>query len=256
VARAVLHHFGRHPAGLLRAVGVGRPPGPGSGPTLPWRPDLRYRSVSSADALGEVRAWRDRYAPGVSAAAVLFAATPVALTRAGLPPRWPGVMVLVDARRYLPAGGTVAGNFAAAQYLRPVDLTDPRAVHDALTAELARGRPLAILARGTARLLVIPGTRPGPPPGRVPVAPRPELTLTHIGRLDAYTDLPWAGPPAGWRNISVPTPAGPAAMTVSLSELAGVLHVNVSYHASTFDPARVDTAVELLCGDPVGLVAG
>jgi len=260
--RALVHHFGRHPARLRQAVRVARPPAPEVS-TVDWRPDVRYRSVRSGTALAEVRAWRDRYAPGVSAAAVLFAAAGTALTRYGLTPRWPGAVMLVDARRYLPDGATVDGNFSWGQYLCPTDRGDPRAVHESLTAELDSGRPLAMLALRTARLAVPPGrlavppgSAPAPAARRVSTEPRPELTLTHIGKLDAYTDLPWTGPVEGYRNISVPTTSGPEAVTVSFSELTGALYVNVSFHGSTFDPETVYRAVELLCHDPVGLVDG
>jgi len=52
---ALLHHFGRHPAALLRAGRISRPPR-SSGVGAPWTPDIRYRSVRSATALGRVRA--------------------------------------------------------------------------------------------------------------------------------------------------------------------------------------------------------
>jgi hypothetical protein len=256
VVRALVNHFGRHPDRLRDAARVTRPPETGDVELVPWRPDVMYRSVRSATAPDAIRAWRDRYAPGVSAAAILFAATAVALHRCGLPPRWPGAVTLVDARRYLPAGGTVDGNFCWGQYLSPADLTDPRAVHDTLTAELDSGRPLAMLALRTARLaLRLRAAAPAAVPGYVPADPRPQLTLTHIGRLDGYADLPWAGPPDGHHNISVPTTSGPEAMTVSLSELGGALYVNVSCHRSTFDPEAVSRAIELVATDPVGLVA-
>jgi hypothetical protein len=252
VLRALLHHFGRHPARLVPAGRVARPP-VAADPAAPWQPDVRYVSVRSGSALGTVRAWRDRHAPGLSAAAVLFAAAPVALARAGLPPKWPGAVVLVDCRRYLPSGAGVGGNFSWGQYIVPDDATDPRAVHRALAAELASGRPLVMLALRTARL-GLRLDRPGPPRG-LSTQPRPELTLTHLGRLDAYADLPWKGPPDGYRNISVPTVSGPEALTLSFSELAGALYVNASFHGSTFDPAHVAAAVDLLCHDPVGLVS-
>jgi hypothetical protein len=250
--RALAHHFGRHPARLRHALRVVRPPVSTVDGRVPWHPEVRYRSVRSGTALAEVRAWRDRYAPGISAAAILFTAAVSALTRCGLTPRWPGAVVLVDARRYLPDGATVDGNFSWGQYLCPTDLTDPRAVHDSLTAELDSGRPLAMLALRTARL-ALRRPAPVPPIPGVSPDPRPELTLTHIGKLDAYTGLPWTGPVGAYRNISVPTTSGPEAVTISFSELTGALYVNVSFHGSTFDPETVYRAVELLCHDPIGL---
>jgi hypothetical protein len=256
--RAVLHHFGRHPARLLAALPAalpaGRPPVTVAA-TVPWRPDPAYASVRSPAALAEIRAWRDRHLPGVSGAAIQFAATAAALERCGLPARGPGAVVLVDARRYLPEGRGAAGNFSWGLYLRPARLTDPRAVHDALAGELSAGSALAMLALRAGRLLLAPAPRAGAVPGHITADPRPRLTLTHVGRMDSYLDLPWAVEPARRRNISVPTTSGPEAVTVSLSELAGVLHLNVSFHASTFDPVTVAGAARLACDQPVQLVS-
>jgi hypothetical protein len=102
--------------------------------------------------------------------------------------------------------------------------------------------------------MVVTPHRPGAVPRQVAAQPRPQLTFTHLGRLDAYRDLPWAAEPGQRRNISVPTTAGPEAVTVSFSELAGVLHLNVSFHRSTFDPAAVRRAARLVCRYPVELV--
>jgi hypothetical protein len=254
VARAVLHHFGRHPGRLFRALPAARPPVTGAA-TVPWRPDAAYVSVRSATALGEIREWRDAHLPGVSATAIQFAAMAAALRRCGLPAGGPGAVVLVDARRYLPAGRGADGNFSWGLYLRPDELTDPRAVHRALVGELASGSALAMLALRAGRMLVT-AHRPGPVPRRVPARPRPRLTFTHLGRLAAYRDLPWACEPGRRRNISVPTTSGPEAVTVSFSDLAGVLHLNVSFHRSTFDPAAVRRAAQLVCRYPVELVTG
>src|SRR2546430_1525016 len=107
VPRALL----RHPGALLRPGRLRHalPPAPGPG-TVPWRPDPAYVSTSSDTALGQIRSWRDAYAPGVSAAAVQFAALAAALGDAGVPVADRGVVVLVDARRYLPAGGPGGGH--------------------------------------------------------------------------------------------------------------------------------------------------
>lgn len=253
VPRAVLHHFGRHPGRLCQALPGARPPATGSG-TVPWRPDPAYTSVRSSTALAEIRTWRDTHLPGVSAGAVQFAAMAAALSQCGLAARGPGAVVLVDVRRYLPPGRGAAGNFSWGLYLRPARLSDPRAVHRALAAELSAGSALAMLALRTARLSLSPGRRGEPEPRRMGADPRPRLTLTHLGRLDGFRDLPWACEPGQRRNISVPTTSGPEAVTVSFSELAGVLHVNMSFHRSTFDPAAMCRAAHLVCRHPVELV--
>lgn len=260
LARAALHHFGRHPSrlggALSKARSAAHPPAvPGTGETRPWRPDVAYVSQGAPTALPAIRAWRDAHAPGVSAAAVLFAATAVAFDRCGLPPRWPGAIVLVDARRYVPGGLTVAGNFSWGQYLSPGDLTDPRQVYDALKTQLSTGRALAMLALRAGRMVLAPGGT-APLPATVAAKPRPELTYTHVGRLDAYQQLPWATPADRRQNISVPTTSGPQAVTVSFTELDGVLFVNTSFHRTTFDPATIAAVVDLLCREPVSLVNG
>jgi hypothetical protein len=258
-ARAVLHHFGRHPRRLLGALPLARPPATGTGTVgqaSPWRPDVAYTSVRSANALSDIRAWRDSELPGVSTAAVLFAATAAAFARCGLAPKWPGAVVLVDVRRYLPPGCAVNGNFSWGHYLRPADLTDPRAVHETLAGELSAGGALAMLALRTGRLMLSPRRGTAPVPETVGRRPRPELTLTHVGRLDGYTDLPWAAPAERRHNISVPTTGGPEAVTVSFTELSGALYINASFHRSTFDADAVDRAVRLVRRDPVGLVRG
>ena len=162
------------------------------------------------------------------------------------------MMVQVDARRYLPDTAVVTGNFSAAQYLEPVDPCDPRAVQEALAAAIAAGRPLTTLAvrdmaalRSHGRAAVIPE--------RAGVDPAPRLTLTHLGRLDHYAVLPWACPPPQRLLISAPTTAGAEGVTVTYAEMAGVLHLNVTYQRSTFDEATMRGCADLVCADPVGL---
>jgi len=54
--------------------------------------------------------------------------------------------------------------------------------------------------------------------------------------------------------MSAPTTAGTEGVTVSFAELDGAIHVNVTYHRSTFEEAAVRRATELICADPVGLL--
>lgn len=254
VARALARAFGARPLRLLRALRFGRPPGahPGDA-TVGWRPDVGYAWGRSSRAIGDVRAFRNRHLPGVSVAAVLFAAVASAFDECGLERRWPGAVIMVDARRYLPPSIAVSGNFAWGQYVRPTDLTDPKAVHHALVQQLDSAAPLLMIALRTGRLALAPGQRRSSPTV-VASQPRPELTITHIGRLDAYADLPWAASPEQRSNFSVPTTHGPAAITISISELAGTMYLSASYHRSTFAPDVIQRVMDLVCADPVGLV--
>jgi hypothetical protein len=256
LARASLRHFGRDPRRVGAMLALPRPVLPGTGPHAPTRdsrPDPGSCHVRSPEnLLPWLREWRDEHLPGVSVAALLFAATRAAFEECGLAPGHPGLMIQVDARRYLAGTAVVRGNFSAAQYVEPGDPRDPRAVHEALGAAIAAGRPLTTLAVRDLRAL-----RPRRPatPGRVPVDPAPRLTLSHLGRLDHFGALPWACPPAERVLMSAPTTDGPEGVTVSYAEMLGALHVNVAYQRSTFDEAAVRRAADLVCADPVGLLA-
>jgi hypothetical protein len=78
---------------------------------------------------------------------------------------------------------------------------------------------------------------------RAPVEPRPRLTFSNQGRHDVLADLPWAADPADRVNQSVPTLNGPEGITLTTSEMGGVLHLEATFHASTYDPALVARAL-------------
>lgn len=256
LARASLRYLARDPRRLVMMLAVPRPVLPGTAPDAPlraWRPDpAAYHVRSREDLLPRLREWRDGHLPGVSVAALLFAATQAAFEESGLAPGHPGLMIQVDARRYLPRTAVVRGNFSAAQYVEPGDPRNPRAVHEALGVAIAAGRPLTTLA--VRDLDALRSHRPAAAPDRVPVDPAPRLTLTHLGRLDHYAALPWACPPEQRVLMSAPTTDGAEGVTVSYAELAGALHVNVTYQRSVFDEAAMCRAADLVCADPVGLI--
>jgi hypothetical protein len=258
LARAALRFFGRDPRRVAALLKTPRPvlsrPSADE-PHRPWRPDVGSHYVrSEEELLGRVRQWRDRHLPGVSGAALLFAAACVAFEECGLGSSSAGIMILVDARRYLPEGASVDGNFAAAQYVTPADPRDPRAVQDAMGATVAAGRPLSSLALRDLYALRRSGS--GQPFTETQVRTNPvlQLTLTHIGRLADYAGLPWSVPPAQRLLASAPTPGGPEGVTVTFAELSGAVHLNVTFHRSTFAQDAVRRAAELVCADPVRLI--
>jgi|GEM_PF-3964574 len=254
LARALARHFGTAPATVLPALRVRRPPvpAPGTGPAGVPAP-VHLHARTGAGALDALRRHRDRYAPGVSVVAALAAALYRALDRGAGTPLAPGLVVLVNTRRYLSAASTVDGNFAWGQYLEPGDPGDPGAVDAALRAELAGGRPLAMLALRDARALLPawpPRARARPAPGTGGTGPL-VLTVTHYGRLDGYRGLPWRVPAPDRCFLAAPAPAGPTGITVALAELDGVLHLSAGCHPGTVAPGRVRHALELVAADPV-----
>jgi hypothetical protein len=236
------------------AVRFRRPPAlsrPGD-PQVPWAPALAHHWVASGPTgSAELRRWRDEHVPGVSVGAVLFAAAAAAFARhVDAEPR-PGLVVLVDARRYLRPGTPVDGNFASGQYVEPRDPADPRAVHDVMADELRSGRSLTMLSLHNARQALL-GHR-YTPPASTPVAARPRLSLTYLGRTDMYADLPWTGADGDRRMIDLVGTAGPEGITVAFEEIGGVLHGTTSYHANVFDPAQIAAATEALIRDTAGV---
>ncbi|GAA4598549.1 O-antigen/teichoic acid export membrane protein [Actinoplanes octamycinicus] len=247
--------FGMHPDRWKAGLSFPKPPHAESGPCRPWRADLTVRTARSSLVLGEMRTWRDQYAPGVTTSAITFAAFASALAELGLDPDLSGGTFLADARRYLDKGVSVDSNFCMGPYLTPENLTDPLSIHTTLKAELATGRILTMIALREAKLLLTgaPGM-PDPFPAEIAVAPRPRLTFSNQGRHDVLGDLPWAVGAAGRVNQSVPTLNGPEGVTLTTSEMNGVLHLEATFHASTYDPQLVQRALDLVCSDPAGLI--
>jgi O-antigen/teichoic acid export membrane protein len=221
----------------------------------PWAAALTVRTARSAEVLGRMRAWRDEHAPGVTTSAITFAAFAAALRELDLHPDLSGATFLADARRYLAEGVSIDSNFCFGPYLRPESLTDPAAIHRALKAELATGGMLTmmLLRAGKLALTGAPGYPP-PYPTEAPSAPRPRITFSNQGRHDVLADLPWAIEAAGRVNQSVPTLNGPEGVTLTTSEMGGVLHLEATFHASTYDPAVIARALELVCADPAALI--
>jgi hypothetical protein len=95
---------------------------------------------------------------------------------------------------------------------------------------------------------------PEPYPAEAPAEPQVRLTFSNQGRHDVLADLPWAIEAAQRVNQSVPTLNGPEGITLTTSEMGGVLHLEATFHASTYDPAMVARALELVCADPAALI--
>jgi hypothetical protein len=129
------------------------------------------------------------------------------------------------------------------------------AIHTTLKAELATGGMLTMMLLRETKLAVTgaPGM-PEPYPAEAPAQPRVRLTFSNQGRHDVLADLPWAIEAAQRVNQSVPTLNGPEGITLTTSEMGGVLHLEATFHASTYDPAMVARALRLVCADPATLI--
>jgi O-antigen/teichoic acid export membrane protein len=240
---------------LRAAVQLAAPPAPSTEDARPWQADITVRTTRSTEALGRMRAWRDEHAPGTTTAAISFAAFTGALKRVGFTPDETGGVFLFDARRYVPDGAGIGGNFCWGQYLTPSSLTDPQVIHKALKAELASGRILAMMGLKETKIAVAGASGwPAAYPTETGAEPRPRLTFSNQGRHDVLADLPWSAGNGKRVNHSVPTLSSPEGITLTTSEMGGALHLEATFHASTYDPALVQRALELVCAEPADLV--
>ncbi|WP_067496832.1 lipopolysaccharide biosynthesis protein [Actinoplanes sp. TFC3] len=239
--------FGTKPGRWKQGLSFARPPHTEPGPMQPWTASLTVVTDRSATVLGTMRTWRDQHAPGVTTSAITFAAFTTALRELGLEPDLRGGVFLADARRYTGKDVSIDSNFVMGPYLSPADLTDPKSIHTTLKAELATGRILSMMVLREGKILLsgAPGL-PDPYPSQAPATPRPALTFSNQGRHDVLSDLPWAGPAAGRVNQSVPTASSPEGITLTTSEMNGVLHLEATFHASTYDPAVVARALAMV----------
>ena len=247
--------FGRSPSRWRDSLKMARTPHFDAGEPRPWTANLTVETARSADVLAKMRGWRDAHAPGVTTSAITFAAFTSALRELGFRADMSGATFLVDARRYLPEGVDVQSNFCFGPYLTPASLTDPMVIHTTLKAELATGGMLTMMLLRESKLAVTGASgMPEPYPTEAPADPRVRLTFSNQGRHDLLADLPWAIEAPHRVNQSVPTLNGPEGITLTTSEMGGVLHLEATFHASTYDAAMVARALELMCADPAALI--
>ncbi|TNM67478.1 hypothetical protein FHN55_10545 [Streptomyces sp. NP160] len=268
--RALAHHYGRHPrrvALTLAAVraaaaassatstgaGGGGEQDDDAGRALLRPSTTAVHAVMGEAQLAELTAWRRAQGKGTSGVAVQTVLVGAALAAVGLPPQGPPT-VLVDARRYLPPGAAVHGNFVAGLQLPVGERWDAREITTALRSAVEAARPLSAMTLGAARQL-LPRTRAARTATgeRVPARPRPVLAVTSM-QHPALADLPWDGPAARATATSVSTPAPAEGVTASLTELRGHLNLSLSFHGAVYDTARMAEAVRLATGDPVAVL--
>ncbi|GAA2630170.1 hypothetical protein [Paractinoplanes durhamensis] len=232
-----------------------RPPRPVAEPMKPWKNEIVWRTTRSAEALVQMRKWRDEHAPGVTTSAITFAAFAAALRDLGANPNLDGAIFLADARRFLDKGVEIDSDFCMGMWLSPDDMTDPASIHRLIKAELTVPRILSVMVLEETKILA-GGTKgmPDPFPDEIAVNTRARHTFSNQGRHDGLSDLPWTAEPGERYNFSVPTLCEPDGIALATTEMNGVLHLDATFHASTFDPALIAKALDLVCTDPAGLI--
>jgi hypothetical protein len=251
LARATMRFFAGDPRRAAALLRSSRPTPPAASEAdhaaearLPHFISVRSKP-GYVSALRELRAGR----PGkLSTPALLFAATTRLMRAEGVVDQ-EGMMVLVDCRRYL-RGGPVWGNFISGTYLSPADPSSPEDVNAAIRTALATGRPLAALATAVTRRTLRGRTEAldsGGASGAV-------LSLSHLGELQAYRDLPWRDG-AERRYVAGNSSERLDRIAINFSELDDALHVTATFDDLIHPEAALRRVVAALCDDPETVLA-
>jgi hypothetical protein len=226
--RAAAGFYLRRPGRIVRLLGAPRGALPAE--ELSAAPP-RWGVLHARSAPGFfTRLRHDRIADGrhVSSAATVFAdARRAADRRLGLP--CAGLTIVADCRRYA-RRRHVPGNFSTGLRLAVTDARSPEAVGQAIQEAIAAGRPLATLALaalGSARR------------GSGAAAPcRPDLSLSYLGHLRAYRDLPWLDGVRG-TYAGIGTPHNQGEVNLTLAELGDALQVTAVFDRGRYAVADV-----------------
>ncbi|QHN22202.1 hypothetical protein [Gordonia amarae] len=239
----------RTPAGPEFPIDAGAPattPPPNLGP------HTVAVAAMPADALGDLRAWRDATLPGTSLFALVVSGLTRALVRAGITVDDVGTLP-VDLRRYLPRGTNPLANFVSGIQLPLRDGNDPARLHDDLTAAVASGRPIVSLARVTAlsraAQLLSPDNRHA-----TMLPPKTPLVFTGIQAHQQLMDsFPWID-----RDNSVyvtgTRPAVPNGITLQSATIHDRLLISASFQPELHSPERIREALTAFATDPAGVL--
>ncbi|OBA30845.1 hypothetical protein [Gordonia sp. 852002-51296_SCH5728562-b] len=221
-----------------------------------WEPsfDVAY-ARGNPMSFAELMQWRDENAPGVSSVALQTALRVRALSDVGLDPN-PTLKLLVDGRRYLPAGSLVTSNFAAGVDLDVADPADAGQLADSVKRVTKSGSAAVTLAATTATIqLDRLRSREPQSATQVPRSPRPNIAITDLGRPRILEQLPWktdsSTPPT---YIALVSPADPQAITFASGRLLGSVQEMASFHDNVFDRDAVQHVVESVTHEPLRLL--
>jgi hypothetical protein len=204
--------------------------------------------VSEPGLPNVLRSWRDETLAGTSIAAITTAAARMALEAEGAVKPTTDSVVVFNARRYLPPGVPVTGNFSGALRLTDPRCRDPRALGEEIERDIRLALPLVSMLAVAARTALPPKRRIRiDPPSRGPV------TLTHMGALYGLQELPWTAPEHERQVLMGGWPAGETGITLSTFEQGGRMNVNIFFLGEE-RRAAMTRAAERLVQDPIGLL--
>ncbi|MFE0750442.1 hypothetical protein [Gordonia sp. NPDC058843] len=188
------------------------------------------------------------------------AAVTVALWRAALSAQGVALddrtQILFDCRRYLDAEHAEDhGNFAVGIPLRFPTGATPMEIGDRIRAVAESGWPAAILASGELRMRLRPSTPvEETAPRRVEVPDRLRLSVSDLGRIGIFGDLPWEPAAASHHLFAYVEPDGPDAASMLVSEIDGSRSFTATFCSDFVGRPVIEAALDHLCEDPVSLL--
>lgn len=251
LVRALWKTFGRHPR-QLRAALANRGPVWESGDAIelqPWQPDQAISMVTlSNERFGALRrAYKSQSSRVPATIAMLL------LVRAALQMSSIEVSALswvpIDARRYLPDGVDMVGNFAPEVAVTTAGGASALDMSEQLARSVESGRPLLAMMLGSLR-----SARPFRTPTEVPIRPRADVSVTTLGLRQEVSGLPWIDRNDSWFAASGPE-SDPLAIGCAITPTRTGATVTASYHANVFSREQVEAALARLnSGDIAELI--
>ena len=211
---------------------------------------MRLRKATKfADA--QLKAWAKQHAPTATTNAVSTAVWMAALRACGATVD-PQVMVLMNCRRYLPPDLEDAnGNFAFAM---PVELpASPTGIAQKVRQITDSGWPLTILAVADLKSRLSRGTQSGERSAVFGNGLR--LAISDMGNLKWFEQLSWTAGRQPMVTGFLETD-GPDSVAMIITLISGVRTFTATFSTESIDPALIDSALEKMCADPVGLLQG
>lgn len=217
-----------------------------------WRSSMRCATRSmGTQQTAELKAWAKQHAPTATTNAVSTAVWMAALRACGATVD-PQVMVLMNCRRYLPPDLQDAnGNFAFAM---PVELpASPTGIAQKVRQITDSGWPLTILAVADLKSRLSRGTQSGEQSAVFGNGLR--LAISDMGNLKWFEQLSWTAGRQPMVTGFLETD-GPDSVAMIITLISGVRTFTATFSTESIDPALIDSALEKMCADPVGLLQG
>jgi hypothetical protein len=218
-----------------------------------WRSSMRCvtRSID-AQQTAALKAWAAEHAPGSTSNSVSTALWMAALRSCGADVDQ-RVMMLMNCRRYLPTKYQDAnGNFALAI---PLELpASAPGIAARVREAAASGLPLAFLAAAEARARITRHTESGQT--SAVFSKRLRLAVSDLGRLTRYESINFDEDGRFPEVTAFVDTDGPDSVALIITEIKGVRMFTASFSTEAIEPKLIETALDRMCADPVGVLRG